>query len=200
MKTVKGSTIKLNQFQETISLVYGIDANTEKERLTRIEREATILYYLSDMQYTILKRNLETALNHPLTDEEMTALLCKPSLPIKELSLSVLTKEDLRRIMYDTNYLGKYNELYPSSSYSKGIMDTLTNIYAHRLDVLTSDEAFLDNVKKHQIMVKLGIEPYLKNQNKTLETRLAERRLAKQGKNDSIAKIVCATVAKSNIR
>ena len=200
MKTVKGSTIKLNQFQETISLVYGIDANTEKERLIRIEKEATILYYLSDMQYVILKRNLETALNRPLTDEEMNALLCKQSLPIKGLSLSNLTKEDLRRIMYDTNYLGKYNELYPSSSYSEGIMDTLTNIYAHRLDVLISDKAFLENVKKHQIMVKLGIEPYLKNMNKTLDTRLAEHRLAKQERNDSIAKIVCATVAKSNIR
>ena len=197
MKTVKGSTIRLNPFQETISLVYGIDANTERERLTRIEREATILYYLSDMQYTILKRNLETALNHPLTEEEMTAILCKPSLPIKELSLSILTKEDVKRIMYDTNLLSKYNELYSSG---EGILDILTNIYARRLDVLVSDSAFLDNVKKHQIMVKLGIEPYLKSQSKTLDTRLAERRLAKRERNDSFAKMISATVAKSNLR
>lgn len=197
MKTVNGSTtIKLSPFQETISLIYDVD----NKDLISIEQESILLYYLSDIQYLILKRNIEYSLNHLLSDEEFNTILNRNSLPIKEISSSVLTPDDFRKINYDLNYLSKYNELFFHLDGSQELLSTLSKVFAGDLSPIIQSSEFLNNVKKHQILVKLGIEKHLKTLNKSLDEKLKEHRLEMKRKQEVYSNRISATITKSRMK
>ncbi len=197
MKTVKGSTVNLNPFRETISLIYNID---DPKELRRIEQESILFYYASDIQYTILKRNLETELGKPLSFEEMNAILSRQNFRLKPQDLSLLTTDDINHINYDINLLGKYNELFDTLNCNKLVLGLLTDFYGKRFESILSFGSFLDNIKRHQILVKLGIEQHLKSENKALESRLEDHRLAKKPNEPSMVQIISATIAKSHVK
>jgi len=197
MKTVKGST---NPFQETISLLYNIDAEKNGKQLELIEQEATILYYVSDIQYIIFKRNLETKLGKELSFDEINAILSKQNYRLPELDLRLLNTEDLALINSDIHYLAKYNELYTGLNCNQKVLELLLNIYAKRYNSVLEFGDVLENIKKHQIMVKLGIREHLKTNNKTLNERIENYRLQKRKKDDSVIEIISATISKSHVK
>ncbi len=197
MKTVKGSTVNLTPFRETISLIYNID---DPKELRHIEQESILFYYVSDIQYTILKRNLETELGKPLSFEEMNTILSRQNFRLKPQDLSLLTAEDINHINYDINHLGKYNELFDTLNCNKLVLGLLTDFYGKRFESILTFGSFLDNIKRHQILVKLGIEQHLKSENKTLESRLEDHRLAKKPNEPSMVQIISATIAKSHVK
>jgi len=197
MKTSKGSTINLNPFRETISLIYNIDSQKE---LNRIEQESILFYYVSDIQYTILKRNLETELGKPLSFEEMNAILSKQNFRLKPQDLSLLTQEDISQINYDINRLGKYNELFDTLNCNELVLGLLRDFYGKRFESILTFGSFLDNIKRHQILVKLGITEHLKSENKLLDKKLEEHRLTKKKNDPSMIQIISATIAKSHVK
>jgi hypothetical protein len=198
MKTVKGSTTNITPFRETISLIYNIDPDSKE--IKRMERESIILYYVSDIQYTILKRNLENSLGKELSFEEINAILNRKSFHLSPEDLSLLNSEDYKRIKVDIHYLAKYNELYQGLDCNEQIMELLKNIYAGRFESVLSFGIFLENIKRHQILVKLGIEEHLKSANKTLDERLERYRLQKKQSSDSIIEMISATISKSRVQ
>lgn len=201
MKTAKGSThIELNPFQETISLIYNLNPIKDRKKLDSIERESTILYYLSDIQYVICKRNTEEGLGKSLTDEEFNTILSKGKFPYTRTYFDVLSEEDKKRILRDANFLNQYNELYDELACNSEILQILLCIYAGNLEPLVTSPTYLENVKKHQILVKLGIDQHLKRESKRLEDRLTQKRLAKQKDDNSIVKLMSTAITKSHAK
>ncbi len=182
MKTSKDST-KLNSLQEMLSLIYDIDPK-DSRKLARKELECIILYYLGDMQYVLYKKGMESELGKDLTEEELNNLLRANKLP-NEINVA-LTDEELCRISVDADYLNKYNSLQGDER----ILKLLTLLYAGSPTILIDDKDFLNNIKKHQIMEKLGIRKYLRLANRALDEKLEERQLERQRQADSYKDLI----------
>ena len=194
MKTVKEKS-GLNSLQETISLIYDIDPKDIK-RISKKELEWIVTYYLGDIQYVIYKRNVKDELQREdIEDDELLQLLKENKIP-ESIHFDTLSQEELARLSMDADYLNKYNSLYGSER----ILQMISSFYAGLPQPIVEDADLIDNIKKRQLLINLGLKKYLKVANKTIDEKVHEQRMNQQRKEATYKEIINTTSIRSRIK
>ena len=159
---------ELPQYLQNCVQKYNIKYNTAQGigQMIYMGNMGLFINYFADIQFIIVKRNIETQTGKSISDDELYKLILNttPTLTdkISNYSINNLTMEDLNMIYRDFNIILKLYKKNKFFSIDYGKLNAVINhIHRRNLKVFANKKSCIDNIKAKKNLNDLGLQEYI---------------------------------------
>jgi len=164
------------------------------------EKYIPLFYYYATIQSFLLHKQIEHLANCHISNQEYIDLINNvdfiKSIYPKEISNDLLSNEEFQDIRAYINYLSKYTELYNDLDIANSLFTKILSLYSNDITSVINFNEILENSILLEKLKRVGIEEYVKHENKSLDEKLCNKR--NQSDDDSVFSI--ANQIKNKIR